>query len=128
MPITDLSAIMDMARPPKAGDADGQKVWQWAVFAKLWLLLAFSAWSVGAFTIFGSSGFARAGDVAALQADVRAAAIAQSEAQLFDIRLRQCHESGGLRIALQQQLIKLMQEYARLSGQIYPLPDCKDLE
>jgi hypothetical protein len=44
--------------PPKRGDIEGNSRWQWLVFLKLWMLLAFAFWALD--LVPGFRGLARA--------------------------------------------------------------------
>ena len=116
------------AIPPRDGDADGTRRWQWAVFVKLWLLIAFAFWALD--MIPGFPGFARADDVREFAAEVRQARISDLQSDLFNLKVKACDESlpQALRQQFQEQLSKSQADYYALVGQAYTLPNCAELK
>lgn len=116
------------AIPPRDGDADGTRRWQWAVFVKLWLLIAFAFWALD--MVPGFPGFARADDVRAVAEEVRQGRIGQLQSELFNLKVKACDEASplALRQQFQEQLSKKQAEYFSLVGQAYTLPNCQELK
>jgi hypothetical protein len=126
--MADARDLVSGLVPPKPGDSDGHYRWQWAVFLKIWALIVFVIWSIGGLAGLGLDGFARASDVANLQQEVRDARVTALGAQMFDLRIKQCQNTGPLRQVLAEQLVRLNREYREITGDWYELQPCSDLQ
>ena len=120
------ASVMGGLLPPKRGDIEGNNRWQWMVFLKLWMLLAFAFWSLDLMP--GFPGLARADELRQLSDEIRLSRIETLEPRLFDLRVKQClADSPGTRQAYAGQLAKSMRAFYELTGTRYELLDCAEI-
>lgn len=119
-------SLMGGILPPKRGDIEGNNRWQWMVFLKLWMLLAFAFWALDLMP--GFPGLARADEMRQLGEEIRRARVEVIESQLFELRIKQClAETPVTRQAYGEQLAKAMRSFYELTGARYELLNCADI-
>lgn len=76
----------------------------------------------------GFAGFAQAGELQAVVKEVRAGRAQALDAQILDMRIRQCAASSSEAKQLYwSKIAPLTIEYQNVTGKTYPLPACSDL-
>ncbi len=92
------------------------------------VLIVFVSWSLGSFGGMGFDGFARAGEVRQVTADLRNIRIEQIEARLFETRIKQCAATtDDARQFYREKIQGLLKLYADLTGHLYEIPKCDEL-
>lgn len=118
--------------PPRA-DASHKHVqaWRWAIaittgattLSLVFHILIACGWISALYP-----GFASAADVEQIRMDARIERQTDLEQKLLEVREKQCIASGQVRVLHTFNLQKMLIEYQRLSGSVYPLPPCEDFK
>lgn len=115
-----LKDIFEFLIPPKDDSAENIRRWRIAIGAISAISCLHVLSAMGTFQVFGFSGFARASDVLALNAEIQ-------EARIFESRLRQCTATTQeSRQFYAKQVQELLGRVNWSKGQ-YRLPTCDEI-
>lgn len=101
--------------------SDPVTAWRWAVFVAILILMINAALGRG---VFGVGQYALASDLAAQGDQIDQVLTLQIWETLRDLKKDECAENGDSD-AIAKAIEQLQQKYIKLTGERYPLSDCK---